>query len=265
MTRQTLCNTFCKHYRNQDIVSYQGRDMELKENIRVVIQLQDCDNRIQAILKKKSETPLKIKALEDELKSVEMKLGEEDKRLEALKKDRRTIEQEVQDLENKIAKSNDKLSHIKSNKEYTAALKEIEDLKNIINQTEDKVIQLMEEIEEGEKISLANKDKQKDLRKDFETKKQEIAIELESLEKDLKNHESEREQLSQDIDQDLLKRYHFLRERKGGQAISPVIGGVCGTCHIGLPPQKYNELKRSETLLTCPNCQRMIYFMEEKN
>ena len=238
--------------------------MELKENIRVVIQLQDCDNRIQALMKRKQETPLKVKGLEDELKSIEMKLGEEDNRLETLKKNRRGFEQEVQDLENKIVKSNDKLSHIKSNKEYTAALKEIEDLKNIINQTEDKVIDLMEEIEEAEKTCLANKDKQKDLRKDFETKKQEVAIELESLEKELKNLESERGQLSQGVDQDLLKRYLFLRERKGGQAISPVIEGVCRTCHIGLPPQKYNELKRSETLLTCPNCQRMIYYVEEK-
>ena len=238
--------------------------MEFKENVALLVQLQDCDNRIQAITKRKKETPLKIKALEDELKSVEIKLGEEDQRLDTLKKDRRGIEQEVQDLENRFGKSNDKLSHIKSNKEYTAALKEIEDLKNIINQTEDKVILLMEEIEEVEKICLANQDKQKDLKKDFDTKKEEVAIELESLEKDLTCLESEREQLSQGIDQDLLKRYLFLKERKGGQAISPVIGGVCGTCHIGLPPQKYNELKRSETLLTCPNCQRMIYYVKEE-
>ena len=238
--------------------------MKLDENIRVVIQLQDCDNRIRTIAKRKQETPLKIKALEEELKSVEMKLSEEDHRLEVLKKNRRSIEQEVQELESKIEKSNDKLSHIKSNKEYTAALKEIEDLKNIINQTEDKVIQLMEEIEEAEKICMVNKDKKQELKKDFEKKKEEVAIELESLEKDLKNFEDEREQLTQAIDQDLLKRYLFLKERKGGQAISPVIGGICQTCHIGLPPQKFNELKKSEIFLTCPNCQRMIYFVDEK-
>jgi predicted nucleic acid-binding Zn-ribbon protein len=238
--------------------------MKLKENIRVVIDLQDCDNRIHAVIKRKKETPLKIKTLEDELKTIETKVGEEDHRLETLKKDRRGVEQEVQDLENKIEKSNDKLSHIKSNKEYTAALKEIEDLKNLINQTEDKVIQLMEEIEETEKTGIANKEKQKDLRKEFEKKKEEIAIELESLEKDLKNLEGEREQLTQAIDQDLLKRYLFLKERKGGQAISPVIEGICRTCHIGLPPQKFNELKKSDSLLTCPNCQRLIYYLEEK-
>lgn len=238
--------------------------MALNENIRLVVQLQDCDNRIQAITKRKQETPLKIKGLEDELKTIEMKLREEDHRLEELKKDRRSVEQEVQDLENRIEKSNDKLSHIKSNKEYTAALKEIEDLKNIINQTEDKVIQLMEEIEDVEKVCMDNKEKEKYLKKDFEQKKNEVAVELESLEKDLKNLESEREQLSQGVDQELLKRYLFLKERKGGQAIGPVIGGICRSCHMGLPPQKYNELKRSETLLTCPNCQRMIYHMEEE-
>ena len=238
--------------------------MKLKENIRVVIDLQDCDNRIQAIIKRKKETPLIIKPLEDELKTVETKLGEEDHLLETLKKERRGVEQEVQDFENKIKKSNDKLSHIKSNKEYTAALKEIEDLKNLINQTEEKVIQLMEEIEETQKASIANKEKQKDLRKEFEKKKEEIAIELESLETDLNNLEGKREQLTQGIDQDLLKRYLFLKERKGGQAISPVIEGICQTCHIGLPPQKFNELKKSDSLLACPNCQRLMYYVKEE-
>lgn len=193
-----------------------------------------------------------------------MTLGEDENRLETLKRDRRRLEQEIQDLENKIKKSNDKLSHIKSNKEYTAALKEIEDLKNIIRQTEDNVIQLMEEIEEVEKISLANKDKQQDLKNAFETKKEEVAIELESLEKELEALENERIQLSRGIDQDLLKRYLFLKERKGGQAVGPVIGGICGTCHIGLPPQQYNELQKKDALMTCPNCQRMIYWAEEK-
>ncbi len=122
----------------------------------MLIQLQDCDNRIQAITNRKNKAPLKVQKLEDELKGADLKLQEDNNRSEALKKDRRTLEQEIQELEGKIEKSNEKLSHIKSNKEYTAALKEIEDVKKLINLTEDKVIQFMEEIEAVEKICLAN-------------------------------------------------------------------------------------------------------------
>jgi predicted nucleic acid-binding Zn-ribbon protein len=230
----------------------------------MLIQLQDCDNRIQAITNRKNKAPLKVQKLEDELNSADAKLLEDNKRFEALTKDRRTLEQEVQDLENKIEKSNEKLSLIKSNKEYTAALKEIEDLKNAINLTEDKVIQYMEEIEAVERICLANKDHQQEMKKDFEKKKEEVEIELAALDKDLKDLENERTRFSQVVDQDLYKKYLFLKERKGGLAISPVIGGVCRTCNIGLPPQQFNELQKKDVLLTCPNCHRMIYWEEEQ-
>jgi predicted nucleic acid-binding Zn-ribbon protein len=236
----------------------------LKEKISVLIQLQDCDNRIQTLTNRKNKAPLKIQKLEDELKSAEAKLQEDNDRFETLKKDRRSVEQEVQDLENKIEKSNEKLSLIKSNKEYTAALKEIEDLKNIINLTEDKVLQFMEEIEAVEKICLANNAHQQEIKKDFDEKKEEVEIELSALDKDLKDLEEERTQFSQVVDQDLYKKYLFLKERKGGLALSPVIGGVCQTCNIGLPPQQFNELQKKDVLLTCPNCHRMIYWMEEQ-
>jgi len=55
-----------------------------------------------------------------------------------------------------------------------------------------------------------------------------------------------------------------LRLKKGGIAISPVIKGVCQMCHLGIPPQKFNELIKGETLMTCPNCMRIIYWGEDE-
>lgn len=236
----------------------------MKDNIRSLVQLQDCDNQIQKMTTRKTEAPLQIRKLEDELNNFEKKFLEDNERFESLKKDRRGLEQEVQDLENKIEKSNDKLAHIKSNKEYTAALKEIEDLKNAISLKEDQVLQFMEEIEELEKICLANKNQQDDMKRDVAEKKKDVENELEVVEKELSNLESERIQFTQEIDQDLLKRYLFLKERKGGLAISLVVGGVCMACNMGIPPQQFNELQKKESLLICPNCHRMIYF-EENN
>ncbi len=236
----------------------------MKDRISLLTQLQDCDNQIQTIMIKKTEAPLKIQKLEDELNSVETKLQEDNNRFETLKKDRRDIEQEIQELESKIEKSNVKLSQIKSNKEYTAALKEIEDLKNAISPAEDNVLQCLEEIEEVEKICLANKDHQEEMKRDVDEVKKDVEIELKSLKRKLKKLDNERIQFSRDLDQDLLKKYLFLKERKGGQAISPVIGGFCRACNMGLPPQQFNELQKKDALLNCPNCLRMIYWEQEK-
>jgi predicted nucleic acid-binding Zn-ribbon protein len=238
---------------------------KLKEKISLLIQLQDNDNKINEITNKKNEGPLRIRKLEDELNFIESKFQEEHDKLESLKKDRRAIEQEIQDLENKAEKSDIKLSGIKSNKEYKAVIKEIDELKKVKFLTEDKAIQIMEEIEELENRSQENKNKQTELRKQFEKDKDGILEEIRNLDEELEILEKKRMNFTDAMDQDLLKRYHFLKERKGGQAISPVVGGVCQTCHMGIPPQKFNESIKGHSLLTCPNCNRIIYWGEDEH
>ena len=237
----------------------------MKDKINDLICLQDCDNRIREIITNKTEGPLRIKKLEDELNAIEAKFQEENNRFESLKKTRREVDQEIQDLEDRIEKSNIKLLNIKSNKEYKAALKEIDDLKRAKFLTEDKALQLMEEIESLERTCLDNKNKQAEIRKRFDQDRNEIASELKALDKELQILEKKRSAFSQTVDKDLLVKYLFLKERKDGQAISPVIGGVCQICHMGIPPQKYNDLIKGSSLLTCPNCSRIIYWAEDEH
>jgi hypothetical protein len=237
----------------------------LKDKIGELIVLQDCDNRIRAIMDKRNEGPLRVKKLADELDAIERKFQEKRDRLDLLKKDGRKIDQEIQELEEKIEKSNIKLSLIKSNKEYKAVLKEIEDLKHVKFQTEDKAILIMEEIEELEKICSENKEKEAEIREEFERDKQEIERELEALNKELKVLDEKRDTFTHTIDQDLLREYVYLKDNKGGQAISPVVGGVCQICHMNIPPQKFNDLIRGDSLQTCTNCNRIIYWAEDEH
>lgn len=237
----------------------------MKEKMSNLIHLQDCDNRIKEIIDKKNNGPLRIEKLEDELNHTESKFQEDYNRLESLKKNILKIDQEIQELEDKIEKSNVKLSHIKSNKEYRAALKEIDDLKHTKFITEDKAIQIMEQTEELEEICRDNKQKQLELRKKFEKEQDEVLKEIAALDEELNVLEKKRTDFSKTIDQDLLGEYLHLRERKEGQAISPVIGGVCQICHMGIPPQKFNELIKGNALLTCPNCSRIIYWAEDEH
>jgi predicted nucleic acid-binding Zn-ribbon protein len=237
----------------------------LKDKIGDLIVLQDCDNKIREIMNKKNEGPSRIKKLAEELDAIAREFQEKHDRLNLLKKDGHKIDQEIQELEEKIEKSNIKLSLIKSNKEYKAALKEIEDLKRVKFQTEDKAIKVMEELEELEEICSENKEKETELRRAFEGDKEEIERELEALDEELKILNAKRDSFTNAIDQDLLKKYLYLRDRKAGQAISPVLGGVCQICHMNIPPQAFNELIRGDSLMTCNNCNRIIYWAEDEH
>lgn len=232
----------------------------MKDKIISLIRLQDCDNRIKDVNTKKKEGPLKIKELEAALSSQEEKFNEFKNKLESLKKERHAIEQEVQELDSKIEKSNIKLNNIKSNKEYRSALKEIDDVNREKTLREDRLIQMMEVIEDLEKIILQNKDEYEELKKRFELDKDTVENELIQLEKKSGLLEKQRETVAKEVDQDLLKTYLFIREKKGGQAISSIVGGVCQTCYMGIPPQQFNELQKCISLMTCPHCNRMIYW-----
>ncbi len=237
----------------------------MKDKLLVLIQLQECDNRIAKVLQAKEQAPLRIQKLEDELRTVENQFKADEDQIEAFRKDRRQLEREIQELDGKIEKSSAKLNQIKSNKEYTAALKEIDDLKTIKFQTEEKAIQMMETAEELERKCKGHKDTLKTLKDQSEKDKDAVKTELLGLEKDLDALQRERGQLCCDFDQGLLKKYLFLRERKGGLAISSVVTGVCQTCHMGIPPQKFNELIRGNDLMTCPHCNRIIYWGDDQD
>ena len=236
----------------------------MKDKISGLILLQKCDNRIKGVDAKKREGPVKIQRLENEFRANDERLKKEYDQLESFKKDRRLMEQEIQDLENKAEKSQVKLSIVKSNKEYTAVLKEIEGLNKEKTQMEDKVLQLMEEIEELEKKCIEDGKEQERMKKKFEEDKAEIEKVLEKLDRESATLEKQRIEYSKAIDQDLLKRYLFLKERKGGLAIGSVVGSVCQACNMEIPPQQFNQLIKGQSLLSCPNCNRLIYWGEDE-
>ncbi|MBW1705448.1 MAG: hypothetical protein JRJ86_09820 [Deltaproteobacteria bacterium] len=237
----------------------------MKVQIKRLIDLQNCDSRISDVRDKKEKGPIKIRRLEEGLIAFENKLEEELERLEAYKQEGRKIDGEIEDIDSRIEKSNNKLSNIKSNKEYTAALKELDDLKRIQSLSEDKALDIMEGIEVLEAGYVESKAKLEKLRSDVEKDRGEIMEEMKELEQESKRLGMERISLGQTIDENLLKRYDFIRERKGGSVVSPVIKGVCQACHLDIPPQQFNEVIRGDKLMTCPNCIRIIYWGEDES
>jgi predicted nucleic acid-binding Zn-ribbon protein len=235
----------------------------LKEKLRLLIDLQDCDTRLKIIQSKKKEGPVKIQRLQDGLDNCKSQLEAELKLLESFNRERRDAELEVEGLENQIGKSNIKLNNIKSNKEYKAALKELADQERQKTVLEDNLIEIMEKIEALEKKYAASKAKSKELHEKLEKDRDGILMELKALDQVLERLKIERARFSEAIDDNLLRRYDSLRQNKEGLAISPVVNGICQTCHMGIPPQKYNELIRGDALMSCPNCHRIIYWGDD--
>jgi len=236
----------------------------LDQRMTSLIGLQNCDNRIMDIQAKKEEGPLKIQRLKEVLDEMDKRLEADIEKFEESNRKRREVEQDIEEIENRIEKSNEKLTNIKSNKEYQAALKEIEGLGVKKSLLEDKAIDIMEESEILEKRNIATNTEMEKFKEEFERARDEILEELKALDQELVNLEKERERFSRLIDSELLKSYDHIKKHRRGVAISPVIKGICQACHMGIPPQKFNELIRGGELMNCPHCMRIIYWGEDE-
>jgi predicted nucleic acid-binding Zn-ribbon protein len=236
----------------------------LQEKMKRLIEIQACDIRIDELRRRIEESPSRTQALEESLKRTEAATEAGLTQVEEAKKERRTVERQIEERESQIQKSNVKLSNIKSNKEYQAALKEIESLRHEKSELEDKAIELMERIEMLERQRSEDSKRLQSLRETTTSEKDRILTETKAMIEEVNRLENDRQMLCGLIETDLMKRYDFLRERKGGLGISPVVKGICQTCHIGIPPQQFNLLLRGQELMSCPNCNRIMYWGENK-
>lgn len=62
-----------------------------------------------------------------------------------------------------------------------------------------------------------------------------------------------------DVEEDLLRRYDLLCERKGGVAVVAVHSGICDGCHMAIPARLVTRLEKDPDLIAaCDGCGRLL-------
>jgi predicted nucleic acid-binding Zn-ribbon protein len=232
----------------------------LDEELKVLLMIQDIDTRFDAIRREKGEIPKEVEQLKRDLDVLKKAMEQDLSTLEELNKSRRDVERGLEEIEPKFKRSKSRLNEVKSNKEYQAILKEIEELKELISENEEMVIKCMEEIEIQEKECTGNNVRWEESQRVFKKKEAEFSQRLKELDKEVQSLNEKRAELSQEVDQDLLRRYDSLRMHLKGRVVAPVVDFVCHGCHLGIPPQQYHELIKGNAPQSCPNCNRIIYW-----
>src|SRR5215471_18967755 len=112
-----------------------------------LIQLQTIDADLKKIEGALGDAPRKKAALDSSLAQERARLDEVKEAISGSGKNRRQQESELQDLESKRSKYKGQLMDVKTNKEYTAMLHEIESVEREIKGREDQVLAEMEKAE----------------------------------------------------------------------------------------------------------------------
>lgn len=232
----------------------------MQETLQLLIELQEIERKIKILAEHKARAPKEIAALKKKEKEAEARLEDKKMTLKSGKKLRRDLEGEVEDLEGRKTKSKQKLLEVKSNKEYQASLKEIDDIEELVRGREDQIIEQMESADDLDRQIRELKLLVVEASKKLEEEGAQLEKEAEKADALIMSLEEQKEQLKPKIPSDLLNKYRFLRDKRAGVALAPVKRGTCGVCHMNLPPQTFIDLQRNERMMSCPNCLRIIYW-----
>jgi len=232
----------------------------LDDKLTRILKIQSIDIRFDEIGKEKERIPRELEKRREAMDGLNKTVEGDFTVLEGLKVERRKVEKELEEVEARHKKSKAKLDGVKSNKEYQAVLKELEDIKALANDKEELVIQKMEDIEIQEAECGRNNEQLDKEKREYREKEREFEEMTSEFEKEIEALTRERKELTQQFDDDLLGRYMRLRAHLRGCVVVPVRNAVCQGCHIGIPPQQYNMLMKGDSTQICPHCARIIYW-----
>jgi predicted nucleic acid-binding Zn-ribbon protein len=229
------------------------------EILEKLVEIQQTDSGLDELERLQKNLQNESQSIDSDITSLKTSLQAQKKSAEELVKLRRTVEVEIKTLDEKIKKYQGQESEVKSNEQFVALKQEIDKGKEEKLKAEEKVLDFLYQEDDQKK------------------KAQELAAQLEQTEKKASNdrqvlrqkilecHQAADVKLAQRkaqlsaLPEDWAGVYETLRNSGKKIAVAQIQEDkTCGGCHMNVPPQILNEVKKGIQIQQC-NCSRIIY------
>ena len=232
----------------------------MNSELGTLIRFQELNLKIVKLEQRTQGIPEEIEAHRQTLEESRQSLVEEERLIEEVHARQRELELEVASLREELSKHKTQLMGVKTNKEYQAMLHEIESGERGIEAKEDQILEGMMAIEEREKVVQR-------LQTEYEKEENEILSKQRKLEGFAAQAESEilvlqkeRGQLEGEMPEELTQQYQKIASVRNGVALAEARDQSCQGCHVKLRPQLFTEIRTSQRIITCENCNRFLYY-----
>lgn len=233
-----------------------------KIQLQQLVDLQKIDDQISEHKKILADIPLQLESARAELEEKKSILKVITEEIEALQKQRKDLELEVQGENDHMAKAKTKLPAVKTNKEYTAILAEVDAIKEKVSKIEDKELEIMEvlEVKAKEIPGVEKKCQEEDAH--FTEYKQKKEAEEKRFKQELEELVAKRKNISDHVETVILKRYEKISNSRNGKGVVGVRDSICQGCFQQVLPQTVIEVKVGEKIHQCEGCLRFLFWDE---
>jgi len=235
----------------------------MQKELEKLQKLQDIDYELGELERSKDYLP-------DMINNLEREIEETSTTLEQLKKDlaeqnllRRSLETEVEAQTEELKKFQQQMKVIKTNREYDALTTEIANKKLKISENEEKILELMASNDDLEEKIAEYEQRYQGVSKDNNQQLVTLRKKLDSIGSMVEAKEEERKAVSNKVDRRIMAMYERIKKGLGNHVVVAVKKRACGACFKSLPPQRIQEIRKEDTIITCDSCGRILIWIGE--
>ena len=232
----------------------------IQDQIGILVEVESVDVEILRADRQITTLSNEAARLDRLVAEREAQVSAEKSALEDLRKAYRELESESKINAGMIAKSNEKLRAVKTNKEYQSILKEIEEIRKKISSIEDQMIEQLEAIESAEQAVAQKETELAQMMQSCQEKKETFANQAQRGRKVVATLNEKKAQISAKADPKIITILNDVRKKVRGTPVVPAVRATCMGCHMNIPAQLFNELQRCDEIRFCPHCHRIIYW-----
>ena len=236
----------------------------MQNDLEMLLKLQNIDYDLEELDRSREYLPDMINNLKKEIEEVSRTLKESEERLTQQVLQRKKLELDIEEINSELARLQKQMRDIKTNREYDALVTEIANRKTKISESEEELLIILAEIDELQDKVKEYKEKLVEVDKNNRVQLESLGKEMDSIGIKIKQKQDERKNISVRINKLMSATYERVKRVKGGAAVVPVKKRACSGCYKSLPPQKIQEIKKREILITCDSCGRILIWTDEE-
>ena len=234
----------------------------MKAELQQLIALQNLDISIRRLQAQIEATPLRRAEIEKEFDQRASEIRAVENRRDEARHERARLEAEVGEQRSRAERADRNLMSSKKPEEYTAAIREADAARKQISTFETQILEQMEIFEQAETALKERAEEVASLNSDRDERLRQFDEEAGGLAARLDDERKERELVFGALPKLMSAQYKRISARiRDGIAMAEARNGACAACFMALRPQIMAQVRKGDEVITCDNCNRILYFV----
>lgn len=165
---------------------------------------------------------------------------------------------EMRQTSMQIDRSREKMMRCRNEREANAVQRELEELRRVFRERDHETQKLVGLTDQARADLEKATEEREAIVSQIDATVGEAVSQIRELEERLSDEKKKREEITEQVDRLLLRKYEAVRKKRGS-GLAVAREGMCTACHISLPPMLYQRIMHQAELFQCPSCQRILY------